>query len=261
MEQSRGDTSLPKAVLIDLSGTLHVSQQPLPGAVHAIERLRRAGLKLLFASNTSSRNRRQLHQCLRRQGFDIAEEELFTAPRVVRRYLQIHSLRPHLLVHPDLVEEFAGLPQQDPDTVVVGFAPALFNYDSLNHAFRLLKKGARLIATGRTACFEGADGLLLDAGPFVTALEYAAGTRALVLGKPSPGFFHAALEEVGCRAEEAVMIGDDAESDVGGALAAGLGSILVQTGKYRRGDEHKIGRPGALVVADIGAAAAHILEG
>jgi len=57
------------------------------------------------------------------------------------------------------------------------------------------------------------------------------------------------------------MIGDDALSDVGGALAAGLRGILVQTGKYRPGDEHKSGRPGALVVADINAAAARILEG
>jgi len=56
------------------------------------------------------------------------------------------------------------------------------------------------------------------------------------------------------------MIGDDAASDVGGALAAGLRGILVRTGKYRRGDEDRIGQPGAKVAKDLAEAVAMILE-
>jgi ribonucleotide monophosphatase NagD (HAD superfamily) len=56
------------------------------------------------------------------------------------------------------------------------------------------------------------------------------------------------------------MIGDDAASDVGGALAAGMGGILVQTGKYRPGDEDKIGHAGAVVVPDMTVAVERILE-
>ena len=143
-------------------------------------------------------------------------------------------------MHPNLLPEFDGLPQSDPDAVVVGFAKDAFTYRAMNQAFSLLKKGVPLIATGLTRYFEGGDGLELDAGPFVRALEFAAETTAIVLGKPSPEFFVEAAMELGLNPEECVMVGDDAVSDIGGALAAGLRGILVKTGKYRPGDEVKI---------------------
>jgi HAD superfamily hydrolase (TIGR01458 family) len=250
---------MARCVFIDLSGTLHIGRRPLPGAIEAVTRLRREGYRVRFVSNTSSKSRRYLQKVLSEIGFDIALEELFTAPLVVRRHLLKHNLRPYLLVHPDLEEEFADLPQEDPNAVVVGCALQHFTYANLNHAFRFLKGGAQLIATGRSACFEGRDGLQLDAGPFVVALEYAAGTEALVLGKPSADFFAAAREEFSCPLDRVIMIGDDARSDVGAALAAGMRAILVKTGKYRPGDEVLIGQAEALVVADMSEAVERIL--
>ena len=89
---------------------------------------------------------------------------------------------------------------------------------------------------------------VLDAGPFVAALEYAAGVEAVLLGKPSPEFFGSVLAEMGLGAGEALMVGDDFEADVGGAQAAGIPGILVRTGKYRRGDEGRAGiRPDAIL--------------
>jgi HAD superfamily hydrolase (TIGR01458 family) len=251
---------MSSCVFIDLSGTLHIGRHPLPGAVEAVSRLRRAGFRVRFVSNTSSKSRRRLQKILEEIGFDIVRDELFTAPQVVHRYLHRHRLRPYLLVHPDLLEEFADLPQQDPDAVVVGCALEHFTYARLNQAFRLLSKGVPLVATSRTRYFEGRGGLQLDVGPFIAALEYAAGTKALVLGKPSPAFFAAAREEFSCSQERVTMIGDDAESDVGGALAAGMRGILVQTGKYRPGDEARIGQPGALVASDLAAAVDRLLR-
>ncbi len=250
---------MARCVFIDLSGTLHVGRTPLPGAIEAVARLRREGYRVRFVSNTSSKSLRYLQQVLSEIGFDIALEELFTAPLVVRRHLLKHHLRPYLLVHPDLEKEFSDLPQQDPNAVVVGCALQHFTYANLNHAFRLLKGGAQLIATGRTACFEGRDGLQLDAGPFVAALEYAAGAEALVLGKPSPAFFAAARQEFSCPLDRVTMIGDDARSDVGAALAAGMRAILVQTGKYRPGDEALIGHADAQVAASMSEAVELIL--
>ena len=84
----------------------------------------------------------------------------------------------------------------------------------------------------------------LDARPFVAALEYASGRKATVLAKPSQTFFTLAVEGLHCAAEDAAMIGDDAEADVGGAMAAGLMGALAQTGKYRPGQEaHLTERP------------------
>ena len=248
-----------KGVLLDLSGTLHVGESPIPGAVAALRRLQATGLPLRFVTNTSRKTRESLHEELCRMGFEIPREHIFSAPLALRRYLERHRLRPYLLVHPNLVPEYEGLNREHPDAVVVGDAEDDFTYQKMNEAFRLLKAGARLLATGRTRYFEGAEGLQIDAGPYVAALEYAAETKAEVLGKPSAGFFLAAVAELGLQPSECIMVGDDAETDIAAALAAGLQGILVRTGKFRAGDEAKIPRQGFLVAKDIAAAVEEII--
>jgi HAD superfamily hydrolase (TIGR01458 family) len=248
-----------KGVLLDLSGTLHLTDTPIPGAVRAVRRLEEAGVPLRFVTNTSRKTRKMLHEELRRMGFTMLEEHIFTGALAVRRYLEQHRLRPHLLVHRNLVAEFAGLDKENPDAVVIGYAEDDFTFQNMNLAFRHLKAGAQLLATGRTRYFEGTDGLVLDAGPFIAALEYAAETKALVLGKPSADFFAAAAAELGLLPSECIMVGDDADSDVAAAVQAGLQAILVQTGKYRKGDEQKIPE-GAILAKDIGKATEEILK-
>ena len=87
--------------------------------------------------------------------------------------------------------------------------------------------------TSASRCWQREDGLTLDAGGFVVALEYASGAEATVVGKPSAAFFAAALAELGADAARTVVVGDDVEGDVGGAQDAGLAGVLVRTGKFR----------------------------
>ena len=239
-----------KGVLLDLSGTLHLADAPIPGALSALRRLEGAGVGLRFVTNTSRTTRKMLHEELLRMGFSMPEGHIFTGALAVRRYLEQHRLRPHLLVHRNLEAEFDGLDRENPNAVVVGYAEDDFTFQNMNLAFRHLKEGAPLLATGRTRYFEGSDGLVLDAGPFIAALEYAAETEALVLGKPSADFFAAAAAELGLPPSECIMVGDDADSDVAGAVRAGLRGMLVQTGKYRAGDERKLPE-GSLLAKDI----------
>lgn len=248
-------------VLFDLSGVLYVGDDAIPGAVEALKRLNAAGLPTRFVTNVTRTPARQLLARLQAMGFSITADKLFTAPIAARNYLRTHELRPYLLVHPALEEEFAGLSTTPPNAVLLGDAGDGFSYQHLNRAFRLLlEDGAPLLAMGNNRYFRAPDGLSLDIGPFVAALEYAADTRALIFGKPAPEFFEGAVVSLGCRATEVVMVGDDAVADVGGALAAGLKGILVKTGKYRSGDENRIDRSGAEVVQDITKAVQWILD-
>ena len=132
-------------------------------------------------------------------------------------------------------QDFAGLEEDDgdPQAVIVGDLGDRFDYAVLNRAFRMLIGGAELVALQKNRYWLREDGLSLDVGPFVAALEYAAGREAYVVGKPAAGFFAGILSELGLPARAAVMVGDDVETDIGGALAAGLDAVLVETGKYR----------------------------
>ena len=238
-----------RGVLLDIGGVLYVGEAPIAGAAEALDRLRRAGLPLRFITNTTSSPRRAVLERLVRLGFEIAPEELFTPAAAARDWLAKRRLTPWLLVAEPLLEDFPAT-VEPPDAVVIGDAGAGFTYERLNEAFRLIMDGAPLIALARNRYFMQPDGLTLDAGAFVAALEYAAQVEATVLGKPAPDFFAAALASMGCTAKQAVMVGDDWESDVNGAVEAGLGGILVKTGKYTAGDEAKL-LPGALIADDI----------
>ncbi|OEU73010.1 MAG: hydrolase [Desulfuromonadales bacterium C00003093] len=240
-----------KGVLLDLSGTVYVGNEVLPGALEAVERLQAQNIPLRYLTNSSRSPRKTIFQKLRAMGFAIAEEEIFTAPQAIHDYLREHELSPWLLVHPAIEEEFSDLGGGTPDAVVLGDAADAFTYVNLNRAFRLLFDGARLLAVGDNRYFREADGMSLDAGPFVTALEYATGCEAIILGKPSVAFFHSAASHLGCRPEETLMVGDDVFSDINGALKAGMKAALVQTGKYRPGDEQNIIAPGACVCTDL----------
>ena len=80
------------------------------------------------------------------------------------------------------------------------------------------------------------DGISLDVAPFAAALEHATGRKPTVLGKPAKSFYHAAAADLGLAPAEVLMIGDDVETDVGGAQAAGLKGALVRTGKFQSSD-------------------------
>jgi len=248
-----------RGVLCDLSGVVYMGNTLIPGAGEALISLRAAGLPLKFVSNVTRMSHQELLRHLSRLGLDLAAADLFTPAQAARRHLEIHNQVAHLLVHPSLLADFVGLTGSDPDVVIVGDAAHSFTYDNLNRAFRVLLEGAPLLALGNNRYFREAEGFSLDIGPFIKALEYAAKVTAVVLGKPAPEFFHGAVASMGLEPADVVMVGDDAEADVEGALNAGLQGILVRTGKYRGGDEHRISASDALVCDDIGAATDLIL--
>ncbi|MDY0054957.1 MAG: TIGR01458 family HAD-type hydrolase [Methyloversatilis sp.] len=226
----------PKALLIDLAGVLHVGDQVIPGSIEALARLRSAGFRLVFLTNTTRTPRRTLVAKMQALGLDVRDEELLTAPGATLNLVHSRGLHPHWIVHPDLRDE-VGPDAAEPDAVVLGDAGHCFDYAQLNTAFRLIMRGLPFIAMARNRHFREEDGLSLDMGAFVAGLEYSTGVKADIAGKPAAPFFRAALDTAGARADEAIMIGDDLRDDIGGAQAAGIAGVLVRTGKYSPADE------------------------
>jgi HAD superfamily hydrolase (TIGR01458 family) len=225
-----------QALLLDLDGVLYVEDEPVPGALEAVAALRERGLALRFVTNTTSRPRRLILERLRRLGFEVAAEELSTpAALAVAHCLEHGRRRAMLLVRDDVKEDFAELEEaaEGVEVVVVGDLGEAFRYDVLNRAFRHVMDGAELVALQKNRYWLRPEGLALDVGPFVAALEYATRREAVVVGKPSRDFFGTILAGIPLAAADAAMVGDDVETDVGGALGAGLAGILVRTGKYR----------------------------
>ena len=225
-----------RALLLDLDGVLYVEDDSIEGAVEAVERLRRGGFALRFVTNTTARSRAHTLDKLARLGFAVPERELVTPAALAVRYCRAHGLgRAALIMNEEVKRDFAGLEETDrrADAVIVGDLGPAFGYDILNRAFREVMGGAELVALQKNRFWLRADGLSLDVGPFVAAIEFATGREAHVVGKPAQGFFDETLGDLGVEPRETAMVGDDVESDIGGALRAGVAGILVRTGKYR----------------------------
>jgi HAD superfamily hydrolase (TIGR01458 family) len=225
-----------RALLLDLDGVLYVEDEPISGAVDAVTALRDAGLGLRFVTNTTQRSRGDTLAKLERLGMPVAPDELITPAVLAVEHCRARGHeRVALLMADDVKADLAGLSEagEHVDAVVVGDLGERFDYAVLNRAFRLILDGAELIALQRNRYWLRADGMALDVGPFVAALEYAADVEAVVVGKPAPAFFLLALSQLGVRPEHVAMVGDDVESDIGGAVRAGLRGVLVRTGKFR----------------------------
>ena len=237
-------TARPAALLLDLDGTLYAGGAAIPGAPATLARLRERGVPFRLVTNTTSRSRAMLVERLRGYGFEAAPEEIFTATlagaavaheaghRIVAPFLPPAALED--LVGLELAGGTAGSASARPHAVLLGDLGSAWSYALMQEAFEYLMDGAELVALSRDRYFQRDQGLALDAGPFVAALEYATSRPARVAGKPSPDFYAAALASLGpAGAGPAAMVGDDLWSDIEGAQRAGLAGWLVRTGKFR----------------------------
>jgi HAD superfamily hydrolase (TIGR01458 family) len=227
------------AILVDVDGVLHVSGAPIAGAALAVRRLRDAGHRLRFVTNTTTRSRSQVATGLREMHIEVEDSELQTTGVVAARALK--GKRVLALTMPGILDDLEGLQLvgMNVDAVLIGGADEgeetgrIFSYLNLNRAFHELDAGADLYCLHKNRWWQTADGPRLDGGAFVAGLEYAADTEATVLGKPSAAYFTAALEALDAEAEMTWMIGDDLESDCLGAHRHGMKTVLVRTGKFR----------------------------
>ena len=226
-------------ILLDIDGVLHVSGEPIPGAADAVQELRRAGHAMRFVSNNSTRPRHVLAEELREMGFVIEDAELQTTPGAAAR--ELAGKRVLALVMAAVVPELEGLELvgDHAEAVLIGGCDEtlepnqVFSYMNLARAFAEIQAGAAFYCLHKNRWWQTTLGPMLDAGAFVAGLEYATGVDAIVLGKPSPSFYAAALDALDAEPERTWLVTDDVEEDVPGARLFGMRTALVRTGKFR----------------------------
>jgi HAD superfamily hydrolase (TIGR01458 family) len=245
-----------RGLLLDLDGVVYVGARPVAGAAETVAWLTREGVPFCFLTNTTSRPRQAIVDKLAGMGIAVGPDQILTPAVAAVAWLQQHDIDdPALFVPVATATEFRHLHpvaadvEQGAGAVVVGDLGEGWDFPTLNRALRLLMSDSSvpLVALGMTRYWRAEDGLRLDAGAFVRALEYAAGRAPVVVGKPEPTFYGIAVESLGLTADQAVMVGDDVHTDVEGAQRAGLTGVLVRTGKFSPSDLDDGVRPDAVL--------------
>ncbi len=240
------------AVLLDLDGVLYVGEQAIHGAAAAVHSLLAAGIKLTGVTNTTTQSRYEIAEKLARMSIPLDATQICTPAALA--VARIGDSGARLYIRDSLREDFTGVREEEknPAFVVMGdIGGEGYPPETLREIFLHIMDGAQLLALHKNRFWQKPDGLHLDLGAFVAAIECAAGKTAEVLGKPSELFFHGICRQLGVEPARALMVGDDVESDVGGAKDAGLKAALVQTGKYREDFVKQTGIRANLVLPSI----------
>jgi len=225
-------------LILDLDGCIYVGEEPLPGAVEAVESLREAGKRVAFATNDPRHATEDYVTRLWRIGLRASVADVVTVGGAVQHLLAdtrrgrtafvigTQALVRHVadaglrvLNGTDLASRAA--------VVVVGGTEQLV-YTDLRDASLALRRGADFIATGRDPTYPQPDGLWPGTGAIVAAVEYATGRRASIVGKPEPQLFLTAVDRLG--EGRTLVVGDRLDSDVAAAERAGLDAALVLSG-------------------------------
>jgi HAD superfamily hydrolase (TIGR01450 family) len=226
-----------RVFFFDLDGVLSVWKETprYLGGRGLIAKIKASGRKAAVLTNDSTHTRQEILEILRGFRFNFDFEEILTSSYLTAMYLahRFGEASFFLVGEEGLRRELEAAGHRssdvDPDVVVVGFDRQL-TYQKLDQALRNLRGGSLLVGSYGGAVFMSEHGPALSAGPIIKALEYGSGKRAVMVGKPSPRMFRLALHRVHEKAADAVMVGDQVETDLLGAHRAGVHTILVLTG-------------------------------
>jgi len=244
-----------RGFILDLDGTVYRGDQLIPGAESVVRLLREKKRKVVFLSNKPIQTRDEYASKLTRFGIPTQPEEVINSSFVMVNYLKKVAPEARLFVAGEtpFIEELkrAGFQMTDEpkeiDYVVVAF-DRTFDYRKLNIAFQAIKLGAHFVATNpdRTCPVEG--GEIPDCAGMVAAIEAVTGKKVeIVVGKPSPIMIRAALDVMGLRPEDCILIGDRLETDIKMGKEAGIATGIVLTGvtdeKMLEVIKHTAGQP------------------
>lgn len=226
-----------KGFLIDIDGVLYVGTERIPGAIKAINYLKKNNIPFLLVTNTTRKSRYSLQSYLYSMGFRVNIDQIYSATYSARQWLIEHKVNSiYLVLRGDGYREFKDfrVTANNPEYIVIGDLGEDITYSKLNHSFQLIMSGAKILALQKNRYWNNGNELVIDAGAIVSALEFATGKRAIIVGKPQKSFFRIAIKALNISSQNIAIIGDDIETDIKGGNQLGLFTIAVKTGKYSK---------------------------
>lgn len=239
------DLSRKKLFLFDLDGVLTAGKEsPVKlGGTKVIKKIRaRKGRRLFVLTNDSTDTVETVLERLQRFDIPVKYEEILTSAKLTAQYVaKRYPQGTYFLVGERGLEEELnkeGLKRtrgRKADVVVVGLDRWL-TYNKLDKAGEVARNGASIVACHYAKLYMYRNRVAMAVGPIVRAIEFASDKKAVAIGKPSRLMFELALEKAGCGPKDAVMVGDQEETDILGAKKMGITSIIVKTGVFSRGE-------------------------
>ncbi len=250
-DMETSDLSTLKNLILDMDGVLWRGETPMPGLATFFETLRDARINFVLATNNATKVATQYAEKLREFGVTVSPSAILTSAEATAAYLENRfppGASAYVVGETGLRQAmesqgFSVLPESDDvnfvdpqlraDVVVVGFTRHAC-YRHLATAVHLINNGALFVGTNPDVTFPNEVGPMPGAGAYLAFIEAATNQQPTVVGKPGRAIFDEALNRLGAAREETAMVGDRLETDIVGAQAAGLKTIMLLSGVTNR---------------------------
>lgn len=230
-----------KAFICDMDGVIYHGNKLLPDVQEFVNWLIESNKKFLFLTNSSERSPRELAQKLERMGLKVSPDNFYTSALATASFLQTQCPggSVYAIGEPGLLNALydAGfsMNDQNPDYVVFGETRS-FNYEKIEHAVKLIQKGAKLIGTNTDLTAPGENGIIPACRALISPIELTTGKKAYYIGKPNPLIMRHALKKIDCLREDTAIIGDRMDTDIISGIESELDTVLVLSGVTSRED-------------------------
>lgn len=223
-----------------MDGVLVRGNTPVPGAGEFLARIEATGRRYLVLTNNSTYTAADLSHRLRSMGLEIPADRIFTSAMATARFLE--SQRPggkaYVVGASGLTTALHSvgyvITDLDPDYVVLG--EGRLDIEAITAAVRHVAAGSSFVVTNPDVAGPSEQGIVPAAGAFAALIETATGVAPYKVGKPNPFMFRSALNHIDVHSEDAVMVGDNLQTDIKGGMEAGLETYLVLSGVTSEGD-------------------------
>ena len=250
-----------KGLILDMDGVLWKDKESIGDLPLIFSTISRMGLKVAAATNNAALSVDEYIQKFAGFGVELTKEQIVTSATVTISHLLQHfaaGAAVYVVGSKSLIRmvQEAGFHLSNNDSspsaeaVVVGLDREL-TYERIHIASKLVRQGAAFFACNTDATYPMPSDLQPGAGVMVTAIQTASGVAPIVLGKPMPYTYQAALKYLGCLPSEAMGIGDRLSTDIAGAQAAECLTGFVFSGVNSRAEAEAWQPPIHIIAKDL----------
>ncbi len=228
-----------KACLFDADGVLYRGDTPVDDGPSTIKILRNKGIKVGVITNNSTRSKKELLEKLRKYGYDFTEDEILSSAIAISDYIYEENPNAKIFVigEEGLKAELSekGLKvvrenEKNVDYVVIGLDRKC-TYEKIQIGMQYILKGAKFYVTNMDRTLPVEDGRIPGSGTIVNAMITCTQKQPeVIIGKPSTYMYKKFLKKLDISPKEAFFVGDRVETDILGAVKAGLTPVLILTG-------------------------------
>ncbi len=229
-----------RALILDMDGVLWKNYQPIGDLPAIFERIQALGLGFIMATNNATRTPAWYLERLAQFGVHLEPWQVINSAEATAEYLRerfpqggpVYVIGEEGLLN--ALKRRGFIPDEESALAVVAGLDKHLTYEKIKRANALIRNGALFIGTNPDRTFPTPQGQVPGAGTILAAIEAASGVAPTVIGKPGAAMYRLALQRLGTRPEETLVVGDRLETDIAGAQNAGCPAALVLSGVTSR---------------------------